>query len=122
MVAALLAREDLERLPRRADGAEALLRGGERDLGVALAVNQQEGAPDSLHHPVEPEALEPLQRRVPRGHAENPEQVLPGHGQRGRLAARDPRSGTPLKYWISFVTSKPSKKTRAGDRRAPPSA
>src|SRR2546426_6347840 len=90
MVAALLAREDLERLPRRADGAEALLRRDERDLGVALAVNQQEGAPDSLHHPVEPEALEPLQRRVPRGHAENPEQVLPGHGQRGRLAARDP--------------------------------
>src|SRR5207249_886849 len=107
MVAALLAREDLERLPRRADGAEALLRGGERDLGVALAVNQQEGAPDSLHHPVEPEALEPLQRRVPRGHAENPEQVLPGHGQRGRLDRKSTRlnsSHVSISYAVFCLT------------------
>src|SRR2546425_5083568 len=100
MVAALLAREDLERLPRRADGAEALLRGGERDLGVALAVNQQEGAPDSLRMA----------------------SPLPGPSTIRQAMPRATRSGTPLKYWISFVTSKPSKTTRAGDRRAPPSA
>ena len=34
---------------------------------------------------------------------------------------RSTRSGTPLKYWISFVTSKPSKKINAGARPVVPS-
>src|SRR5947209_1736955 len=44
VVAALLAREDLEGLARGADGVEALLRGGERDLRVA-AHRRREGCP-----------------------------------------------------------------------------
>ena len=58
VVAAFLAGEDLERLVLRSDGSQALLREGERDLLVALAVKEEERTPDLLHHSVQPEAFQ----------------------------------------------------------------
>src|SRR5215471_3879064 len=90
MVAALLAREHLEGLARRADGVEALLSGGERDLSVTLAVHEQERTADLLHHALEPEPLELLQRLVLCLDAEDPQEMVPRYRERRTLAARDP--------------------------------
>src|SRR5262249_33426052 len=90
MVAAFLAREHLEGLARRAHGLEALPSGGQRGPAAALAVQEEERAADFLGHAVEPKALELLQRLLLRLDAEDPQQLLPGHRERGILTTRDP--------------------------------
>src|SRR5690606_15265692 len=85
-VAALLAREHLERLVLRADRVVALLRERKGDLLVALAVHEQERARDPLHYSVQTEAFEALHRFLARVDAEDPEQVPPRHRERRRLA------------------------------------
>src|SRR5690606_3693983 len=90
VVAALLAREHLQRLVLRADRFEASLRDLERDLFVALAVHEKERAGDLLRHAVEPEALEPLHRLFARVDIEDPEQMPPRNRQRRQVAGIEP--------------------------------
>src|SRR5262249_30407954 len=90
MVTALLAREDLERLLLRRDSIEALLRDRERDLRIALAVREKERALELLHHAVEREAFELLQRLGWCRHPEDPEEMVRRHRQGWLLAARQP--------------------------------
>src|SRR5712692_9184968 len=89
VIAAFLAGEDLERLLPGPDRIEALLRGREWDLGITLPVHEQEGAGDPLHHPLEAETFEPLEGLLLGLGGEDPQQVLPRHGERERLAAGD---------------------------------
>src|ERR1700692_3438845 len=63
MEAAFLAGEDFERLLLGSDRLVKFLRDLERDLLVALAVQQEERAGHLLHDAVEPEAFQLFQRR-----------------------------------------------------------
>ena len=78
VIATFLAREDLQRLVSRADFLDDGVRELERNLLVALAVQQQEGTRDLLDDTLQPEAFELFHRFVARFHVEDPEQVLPG--------------------------------------------
>src|SRR5260370_39512428 len=91
MEAAFLAAEHLEGLLPGADRVEAFLRERERDLLVAAAMHQQEGAFHLLHNAVEAETLELLERRGAIGHAQHPLQLLGRPRAREDLAGAAPR-------------------------------
>src|SRR6202023_1168159 len=90
VIAALLAGEELERLPVRADGIEALLRLGQRDLLVALAVQHQERTGDLLHHPLKLEWLQQSDRLFLAAGVQHPRDMPGRDRERRRHRLRRP--------------------------------
>src|ERR1700683_3038752 len=84
--AAFLAREHFQRLLFGADGIETSFCDLERNLLVALAVQQEERAGHLLHDAVEAERLEFFHRRSAIGNAEYPLQMFGRYRQRRHLA------------------------------------
>src|SRR5262245_4965456 len=70
--AALFGGEDTQRLVGRSAGVVERLRVGERNLLVVCPVGNEKRAAHLLHHPVEAERLEALERVVKRVGAQNP--------------------------------------------------
>src|SRR5215218_7028573 len=80
--AAFFRGENTQRFVRRSRRVEQRLRVRERNLLVFGAVDDQERAAHLLHHAIEAEGLELLQRLVERVDAEDPGNVMPGHRER----------------------------------------
>src|SRR5450759_2638272 len=87
VVAAFLARKDLEFLLARAARVDGFSRILAWHLLVAFAMHEQERAFHFLDHSVEPETLELPECFFPAFHAEHPLQMLRGNRQRNFLPA-----------------------------------